>query len=201
MADTHRHGGRPGAWNYCGCFYCEESQSGGNGNSSTSAYEPDREYYQSCFPSLRPVEMLDAVHVVGPLLRSGSFPSGHAAAAIAAGLSIAFYGSFKPTGLLAIFVAFFIGISRIFVGAHFPKDVLAGMVCAFVLFLIVRALLVRLSKTGFPIALRSAVKHFGPHSGWKSLPHSSRCSSMVRTTLNYPRYRSLWLRWCSFGSQ
>ncbi len=105
---------------------------------------------KAIFPSLRPAEMLDAVHVVGPLLRSGSFPSGHAAAAMAAGLSIAFYGSFRPAGLLAIFVAFLIGISRIFVGAHFPKDVLAGMVCAFVLFLIVKALVAPFIENRIP---------------------------------------------------
>lgn len=105
---------------------------------------------KAVFPSLRPVEMLDAVHVLGPLLRSGSFPSGHAAAAMAAGLSIAFYSSFRSTGLLALFIAFLIGISRIFVGAHFPKDVLAGMVCAFVLFLIVKALFVPFIEKRIP---------------------------------------------------
>jgi membrane-associated phospholipid phosphatase len=105
---------------------------------------------KAIFPSLRPVEVLDAVHVVGPLLRSGSFPSGHAAAAMAAGLSIAFYGSSRSTGLLALFIAFLIGISRIFVAAHFPKDVLAGMVCAFVLFLIVKALFVPFIENRIP---------------------------------------------------
>ncbi len=93
------------------------------------------------FPSLRPAEILDAVHVVGPLLRSGSFPSGHAAAAMAAGLSIASYCSFRPARAIAVFMAILIGISRIFVGAHFPKDVLAGIICALVLFLIMMALL------------------------------------------------------------
>ncbi len=102
------------------------------------------------FPSLRPVEMLDSVHVLGPLLRSGSFPSGHTAAAMAAAISIAFYGSSKPVGFLAIFVAFLIGTSRIFVGAHFPKDVLAGMVCPFVLFLIMRALFLTFIETRVP---------------------------------------------------
>src|SRR5208283_1990000 len=59
-------------------------------------------------------------------------------------------GSFRLTGLLALFIAFLIGISRIFVGAHFPKDVLAGMVCAFVLFLIVKALFVPFIENRIP---------------------------------------------------
>jgi membrane-associated phospholipid phosphatase len=95
---------------------------------------------KAVLPSLRPAELMDAVHVVGPLLRSGSFPSGHAAAAMAAGLSIASYCSFRPARAMAVFMAILIGISRIFVGAHFPKDVMAGIVCALVLFLIIRAL-------------------------------------------------------------
>lgn len=95
---------------------------------------------KAVFPSLRPAELLATVHVVGPLLRSGSFPSGHAAAAMAAGLSIACYCSFRPARAIAVSMAILIGVSRIFVGAHFPKDVLAGIVCALVLFLVVTAL-------------------------------------------------------------
>jgi membrane-associated phospholipid phosphatase len=95
---------------------------------------------KALFPSLRPAELLDTVHVVGPLLRSGSFPSGHAAAAMAAGLSVASYCSFRPARAIALLMAVLISVSRIFVGAHFPKDVLAGIICALVLFLIVRSL-------------------------------------------------------------
>ena len=95
---------------------------------------------KAVFPSVRPAELLGAVHVMGPLLRSGSFPSGHAAAAMAAGLSIASYCSFRPARAIALLMAVLIGVSRIFVGAHFPKDVLAGIICVLVLFLIVRAL-------------------------------------------------------------
>jgi len=95
---------------------------------------------KALLPSLRPAEILGAVHVVGPLLRSGSFPSGHAAAAMAAGLSIAANCSFRPARGVVVFIAILIGISRIFVGAHFPKDVLGGIVCALVLFPIIRAL-------------------------------------------------------------
>ncbi len=107
-------------------------------------------FIKAVFPSLRPAELLGSVHVVGPLLRSGSFPSGHAAAAMAAGLSIASYCSSGPVRAIAVFVAFLIGVSRIFVGAHYPKDVLAGIICALILFLIVRALFLRSLEARIP---------------------------------------------------
>lgn len=83
-----------------------------------------------CLPSLRPVMVLNAVHVVGPVLKSGSFPSGHAAAAMSLGLALAKFSSFGTVRVVAISIAALVGISRVFVGAHFPADVLAGMMCS-----------------------------------------------------------------------
>jgi membrane-associated phospholipid phosphatase len=91
---------------------------------------------KAIFPTLRPATVLDAVHVVGPLLRSGSFPSGHAAAAFAAGLAVAYGSGSRFTATGALLLAASIGISRIFVGAHFPDDVIAGMICPLALFAI-----------------------------------------------------------------
>jgi membrane-associated phospholipid phosphatase len=91
---------------------------------------------KAAYPSLRPVELLQSVHVVGPLLRSGSFPSGHAAASMSAGLAIAHFCSSKAIGALVMAIAVIIALSRIFVGAHFPADVLGGMICALGVFLI-----------------------------------------------------------------
>ncbi|MGO9566295.1 MAG: phosphatase PAP2 family protein [Desulfomonilaceae bacterium] len=86
-------------------------------------------------PHLRPVELLQSVHVVGPLLRFGSFPSGHAAASMSAGLAIAFFCRSRLIGAIVITIALLIGLSRIFVGAHFPADVVGGMICALGVFL------------------------------------------------------------------
>jgi membrane-associated phospholipid phosphatase len=91
---------------------------------------------KAAYPSLRPVELLQSVHVVGPLLRSGSFPSGHAAASMSAGLAIAHFCSSRLIGAVVMGIAGLIGVSRIFVGAHFPADVLGGMICALGVFLI-----------------------------------------------------------------
>lgn len=62
--------------------------------------------------------------------RYNSFPSGHAADAFVSGVFLYYllkkskYGSYR---FLPLMYAFFIAISRIFVGAHYPSDVAAGM--------------------------------------------------------------------------
>lgn len=91
---------------------------------------------KALFPTLRPAAVLESVHVIGPLLRSGAFPSGHAASAMAAGLSIAYLCRSTTVGISALCIAGVISVSRIFVGAHFPGDVIAGMMFALGLFIL-----------------------------------------------------------------
>lgn len=88
-------------------------------------------------PSARPLELLQVVHIAGPVLRWGSFPSGHTAAGFSACLAIAGYAQGNPVKGLVLLVASLIGFSRIFVGAHFPSDVLWGCICAVVVFHVV----------------------------------------------------------------
>lgn len=54
-----------------------------------------------------------------------SFPSGHTAAAY--GVAVALLGERPSLGLLALLLAAGIAISRIYLGAHYPLDVAAGM--------------------------------------------------------------------------
>jgi undecaprenyl-diphosphatase len=84
----------------------------------------------------RPPEVFPSVHVVGPLLRSGAFPSGHAASSVSAALAIAYFGSPRWLGVAALVVAALISASRIFVSAHFPTDVLGASIIALVLFML-----------------------------------------------------------------
>lgn len=84
----------------------------------------------------RPAELLPSVHVVGPLLRSGAFPSGHTASSVSAALAIAYFGPSRRLGAAALAVAALISVSRIFVSAHFPTDVLGAGIIALVLFLL-----------------------------------------------------------------
>ena len=54
-----------------------------------------------------------------------SFPSGHTAVAFA--VAVAFAGHSGPLGALAMVLAIGIAISRIYLGAHYPLDVAAGV--------------------------------------------------------------------------
>jgi undecaprenyl-diphosphatase len=54
-----------------------------------------------------------------------SFPSGHTAVAFA--VAAAFAGPGSALGLLALTLAFGIAVSRVYLGAHYPLDVAAGM--------------------------------------------------------------------------
>jgi len=68
-----------------------------------------------------------AVHNIGPRLRDHSFPSGHTWTAFAiATLMTLFFGRRYRWAYLA---AAAIGYSRIYVGVHFPLDVLGGACC------------------------------------------------------------------------
>jgi len=52
-----------------------------------------------------------------------SFPSGHSAAAFAVALAMA---GVIPGAPLFVFLAFAIGLSRLYLGAHYPLDVAVG---------------------------------------------------------------------------
>lgn len=88
------------------------------------------------FPSVRPIEALGSVHVIGPMLRHGSFPSGHTAAVFAAALGVCSYARSLLGAVVLLAGASLVALSRIFVGAHFPLDVLGGAACALAAFLL-----------------------------------------------------------------
>jgi len=82
------------------------------------------------FDAPRPAALLDPTqfHVIGPVLTSQSFPSGHTITAFA--LAAAISGACRPRRaaltMALLLLATLIGLSRIAVGAHWPLDVLAG---------------------------------------------------------------------------
>jgi undecaprenyl-diphosphatase len=72
----------------------------------------------------RPWEQRPAITVIGPQPRDPSFPSGHSATAAASAviLTVAVPGAALWWWLLAVAI----GYSRVYLGDHFPLDVLAG---------------------------------------------------------------------------
>jgi undecaprenyl-diphosphatase len=81
----------------------------------------------------------DTLYVSNMYFKTSSFPSGHAfGAAVILGILAYLAAKYLPTPwsiLLPIFLGFFIfavGVSRIYVGAHYPTDVIAGWILGLV---------------------------------------------------------------------
>lgn len=79
---------------------------------------------KNIFARPRPFLIMESVRLLVPPPDSYSFPSGHAALGAAwAVVNHKFKGPFNYAFVAA---AFLIGLSRIYVGVHFPFDVIAG---------------------------------------------------------------------------
>jgi undecaprenyl-diphosphatase len=83
-----------------------------------------------------------------PVPHDHSFPSGHAATSFACAtvLALAFPRLAAPLYLLAAAIAF----SRVYVGVHYPLDVLGGALLGLVVGFLVVRLRVRLGRRGAP---------------------------------------------------
>lgn len=73
----------------------------------------------------RPYKILEHLHTFGIELRDYSFPSGHTTASFSLATTIAL--NVPRLSLLVFFLAMIIGLSRIYLGVHYPTDVLAGV--------------------------------------------------------------------------
>lgn len=80
----------------------------------------------------RPYKVLEFANAIKPPKCKYSLPSGHSSSA----LTIALVLSFFFPSFMAIFVtlALLVGISRVFLGCHYPSDVLIGMLISFVIY-------------------------------------------------------------------
>ena len=75
------------------------------------------------FDRTRPYYVLDYIPLIPPV-GDPSFPSGHTSASFAAATAI--YAVDKKWGIAAYIFAAVMGFSRLYLGVHFPTDVLAG---------------------------------------------------------------------------
>lgn len=73
----------------------------------------------------RPFQSLDHVRLLVGMPHGYSFPSGHTTISFAAATAI--FGKHKRLGVAALVLAALIGFSRVYVGVHYPFDVLGGV--------------------------------------------------------------------------
>jgi undecaprenyl-diphosphatase len=94
----------------------------------------------------RPFAAHPAAHVWGSRSHDPSFPSDHASAAF--GIAFAVFLFDRVIGSMFLAAAAVIGAGRVFIGAHYPLDVLAGclvgLACALLLTRVARPLVERL---------------------------------------------------------
>ncbi len=76
---------------------------------------------------VRPYEVIDGLTLIVAKATDYSFPSGHTAASFASAAAM-FRPLKKPYGLLLLILAALIAFSRIYVGIHYPTDILGGLV-------------------------------------------------------------------------
>lgn len=84
---------------------------------------------------------INMVHIVGPVLRHNSFPSGHTNTAFSAATFLVFlYGGWF---WIAYIPALLVAYSRIYLGAHFPLDTAGGALIGTLIVYIIMVLTIR----------------------------------------------------------
>ncbi len=86
---------------------------------------------------IRPYEVVDGLQLLVRKATDFSFPSGHTGSSFAAAVMMCLVLP-KRYGIPALIYAFLMGFSRLYVGIHYPTDVLTGALtgtlCAFIVY-------------------------------------------------------------------
>ncbi|MFC1787649.1 phosphatase PAP2 family protein [Patescibacteria group bacterium] len=78
----------------------------------------------------RPYEVGDSEPLISMWVHTPSFPSAHATIAFAVAGMVFWHQ--KPAGIILLILAALVAYSRVYVGVHYPTDVLAGALVGFV---------------------------------------------------------------------
>lgn len=76
---------------------------------------------------VRPYEVVDGLRCIVSLPHDSSFPSGHTGASFSSAVAL-FPHLPRRYGVLCLVLASLIAFSRLYVGVHYPTDVLAGLI-------------------------------------------------------------------------
>lgn len=86
---------------------------------------------------IRPYEVIDGLKLLVGKADDASFPSGHSSASFASSVALArsLPDTWKKAGIVLIILAAIIALSRLYVGIHYPTDVICGtiigIICGF----------------------------------------------------------------------
>lgn len=105
------------------------------------------------FERPRPCQVLESVRLLSGCGRSFSMPSNHAVNAFAFAVIFGFF--FRIAAIPSLSLAVLVGLSRIYIGVHYPSDVIAGALWGSTVGFIVILLYLRLSQRWGSIALRT----------------------------------------------
>lgn len=83
----------------------------------------------------RPYNILEHLHTFGIEMKDYSFPSGHSAASFSIATIVAL--NIPRLSIYVFALAMIIGVSRIYLGVHYPTDVAAGVILGFSISLMV----------------------------------------------------------------
>ncbi len=75
----------------------------------------------------RPYEVIEGLKLIGKRATDPSFPSGHTAASIASAVALCRFLK-KRYSIPLVALALMIGFSRLYIGIHYPTDVIVGLI-------------------------------------------------------------------------
>lgn len=92
-------------------------------------------FFKQTLDISRPAAVLttDSFHIIGPVLKHHSFPSGHAFTALSCAGLLALNQSSRRLTFVLLLIGLLAAFSRVAVGAHWPLDILAGSGCGLII--------------------------------------------------------------------